>query len=145
MSHGRLDAVAQGAVTERLGRVPCNDPYAGSNPARASYDLAIVPSCKGPIGAFSRLGLAVEAAAECSRKARLRWAFRLDIEGCMSDDYEQRTFIPDDDSAERANWPEPRARPKPKPTRVPLSVKLPGNIFLVCLALVLIFGDSGPL
>ncbi len=52
---------------------------------------------------------------------------------------EQRTFIPDDDSAERADWPKSRPRPKPqKPPREPLSYWLPGVIVVVCGVVVVL-------
>ena len=64
---------AQDGVTEWLGRVLRNHPYAGSNPAPVSDYAGIIPSAKHP----ARFGvrLAVRAAGLlCGRPTR--WAFR---------------------------------------------------------------------
>jgi hypothetical protein len=54
----------------------------------------------------------------------------------MGDDYAERTFSPDDDSEERANWP--TLRPRPRPLRAPVSQWLPGAIILISVVIVVV-------
>ena len=56
------------------------------------------------------------------------------------DRYEQHTFIPDDDSASKANWPAPKPAKPPVKDKARASEWLPGAILLICALAVVIGG-----
>jgi hypothetical protein len=57
-----------------------------------------------------------------------------------TDGSEQRTFIPDDDSASKANWPAPKPAQTPARDKAPVSEWLPWAIVLLCALAVVIGG-----
>jgi len=58
--------------------------------------------------------------------------------------YDKRTFFPDDDSAEKANWPPLGTHPRPTHTRPKIEPKptfsewVPGAIILLCAVVVIV-------
>jgi hypothetical protein len=57
----------------------------------------------------------------------------------VSDDYEQRTFLPDD-SASKANWPAPKPAKAMVKDKVPVTEWLPGAIILLSLVICVVVG-----